>query len=116
MNELAPKAHMIHSIISDHWSVHSALAELVDNAFAPGKGGADAIWIDVQRDRICVDGVRRAAVPGVENAYVEPEIRIERLDLDALLQIRKRFAVSTCPQRLDGEIRVEQRLRVAVSH
>ncbi len=28
--ELAPKAHMIHSIISNNWTTHAALAEFVD--------------------------------------------------------------------------------------
>jgi hypothetical protein len=51
---LAPKAHTIHSLISQRMSVHDALAELVDNAFAPGKGGADEIWIDVSPHRILV--------------------------------------------------------------
>ena len=54
MSELAPMAHTIHSLISQRWNVHEALAELVDNACAPGKGGADAIWIDVGHDRILI--------------------------------------------------------------
>src|SRR5262249_22764030 len=54
MRDLAPKAHMIHSIISTNWTIHAALAEFVDNAFAPNKGGADDIWIDVHSDRILV--------------------------------------------------------------
>jgi hypothetical protein len=48
---LAPKAHTIHSLVSQRMTVHDALAELVDNSFAPGKGGADGIWIDVRPDR-----------------------------------------------------------------
>ena len=51
---LAPKAHTIHSLVNQRMSVHDALAELVDNSFAPGKGGADGIWIDVSPDRILV--------------------------------------------------------------
>src|SRR5262245_21090210 len=54
MRELAPKAHMIHSIVSNNWTAHAALAEFVDNAFAPNKGGANDIWIDVRRDRIVI--------------------------------------------------------------